>query len=267
MRPKWTNYDAGSLIYFTVVHALCLLAPARCTWATLAVFGVTYFCTGCLGIALGYHRCLTHRSFKLPRWLEHSVAYLGVLASQSDPMDWVSQHRHHHLHSDKAADLHSPAHGLAWAHMGWLLDRTTVDKKMRAAKLVPDLVADPFYPWLERTYEFHVLGSVALLYLFGGVPWVVWGYGVRTVAVWHATFSVNSVAHAYGRVAHDTGDTSRNSHLVALVSFGEGFHNNHHRFPRSARHGLEWHQPDVTWGVIWGLQRAGLATMVRTVKK
>jgi len=219
----------------------------------------------------------------LPKRVEYACAYLGVLASQSDPLEWVvrppnlsfrssslpaqAQHRLHHVATDTPADPHSPLQGFWWSPAGWLLDRAAVRVRLGGAgdgaALVADMLAQPYYVWLEKTYELHVLGSVALLWALGGLPAVVWGYALRTACVWHATFAVNSVAHVWGGVAYETGDESRNNALVALLACGEGWHNNHHAFAYSARHGLEWWQLDVTWLLIRACQALGVATKVR----
>jgi stearoyl-CoA desaturase (delta-9 desaturase) len=128
---------------------------------------------------------------------------------------------------------------------------------------VKDLLEQPFYVAMERTYELHILGSVAVLYALGGLPYIVWGYALRTVCVWHATFAVNSLCHMSGGQPYATGDESRNNVAVAMLAFGEGWHNNHHAFSWSARHGLEWWQLDLTWLLIRGLQAVGLATHVK----
>jgi stearoyl-CoA desaturase (delta-9 desaturase) len=263
LKTAWLWWDVCTAAYIACIHALACLAPATYSRGALAVFAVTYFLTACVGVTFCFHRCLTHHAFVLPKPVEYFCAYLGVLASQSDPLEWVSQHRLHHVTADTPADPHSPLQGLFWSHMGWLFDRAAVRVRLGSRQLVPDMLAQPYYVWLERTYELHVLGSVAALALLGGLPYVVWGYALRTVCVWHATFSVNSLAHVWGGRPYDTGDESRNNGAVAWVAFGEGWHNNHHAFPYSARHGLEWWQLDVTWALIRVLYAAGVVTTVR----
>lgn len=218
----WLWWDVAVFSYMAVLHAACLFAPATFSWSAVRCFVVTYFLTGCLGVTLCFHRCLCHRSFVLPKPVEYAAAYLGVLASQSDPMDWVSHHRHHHAHTDTPADPHTPLQGLAWSHLGWVLDRAAIVARLGPNTNVADLAAQPFYVWLEKTYELHILGSAVALYAVGGAPWLVWGYCLRTVCVWHATFAVNSLAHWVGTQRYATHDESRNNAFVALVAFGEG---------------------------------------------
>ena len=302
------------------------------------------FTTGLLGVTFCFHRCLTHRSFVLPKPVEYFCAYCGVLASQSDPIEWVSHHRlvcpprlralfsclprtaaksgwecdthgglsaayarpgvephccvwervedarkralthdapaaspplfllQHHAATDTATDPHSPLQSGWWSHAGWLLDRAAIRGRLKLAGVgaageessnVKDLQSQWFYVFMEQTYELHILSSAVALYYLGGWPYLAWGYGLRTVAVWHATFAVNSLCHIWGGQPYVTGDESRNNTLVAMLAFGEGWHNNHHAFSFSARHGLEWWQFDSTWVVICILQFLGLATQVK----
>jgi stearoyl-CoA desaturase (delta-9 desaturase) len=265
-------------------HLLALLAcaPWLFSWSGLAwtVGGLYLF--GTLGINIGYHRLLTHRGFACPRWLEHGLSILGVCSWQGSPMSWVAIHRMHHQHSDQPDDPHSPRDSFFWSHMGWFLvydaalwDYSTYDRYAR------DLFRDRFYKWLERP---RVLGTVHLVQwstflgtggLIGalgtwslsgavqlGLSWLVWGVFVRTIAVWHITWSVNSITHLWGYRSFDTPDDSRNNWLVALVSNGEGWHNNHHAEPRCAAHGQRWWEFDVSYQTIRALERLGLASDV-----
>ena len=262
-------------------HLLALLAcvPWLFSWSGLvwAVAGLYLF--GTLGINIGYHRLLTHRGFACPRWLEHGLAILGACCWQGSPMSWVAIHRMHHQHSDDPDDPHSPRTGFFWSHMGWFLiydpaiyNLSTYDHYAR------DLFADRFYKWLERPRVWRnlhrlqwaifaglgaVVGGLTTASLSGAVQlalsWLVWGVFVRTVAVWHITWSVNSVTHIWGYRSHDTHDDSRNNWLVGLVSNGEGWHNNHHAEPRCAAHGQRWFELDVSYLTIRALALVGLA--------
>ncbi|KAL2463070.1 Palmitoyl-monogalactosyldiacylglycerol delta-7 desaturase [Forsythia ovata] len=225
-------------------------------------FGL-YIITGLFGITLSYHRHLSHKSFKIPKWLEYIFAYCGVLAAQRDPIYWVSTHRYHHQFCDTEKDPHSPIRGFWFSHIGWSFDDNSTVEKCGKPNNVGDLEKQPFYKFLERTYLIHPIGLGALLYALGGFPYVVWGMGVRCVFLDHVTFLVNSVSHIWGKQAWNTGDLSRNNWLVAMFTFGEGWHNNHHAFEYSARHGLEWWQIDITWYVIRLLEAIGLATDVK----
>ncbi|CAI9764394.1 unnamed protein product [Fraxinus pennsylvanica] len=182
---------------------------------------------------------LSHRSFKIPKWLEYFFAYCGVLAAQRDPIFWVSAHRFHHQFCDSEKDPHSPIGGFWFSHMNWVFDTKSIVEKCGDPNNVGDLEKQPFYKFLQRTVIIHQVALGALLYALGGLPYLVWG------------------------MAWNTGDLSKNNWLVAVLTFGEGWHNNHHAFEYSARHGLEWWQIDMTWYVIRFLEAIGLATDVK----
>ncbi|XP_030968402.1 palmitoyl-monogalactosyldiacylglycerol delta-7 desaturase, chloroplastic-like isoform X2 [Quercus lobata] len=210
-----------------------------------------------------FGRNLSHRSFKVPKWLEYFFAYCGVQALQGSPIDWVSTHRYHHQFVDSERDPHSPTAGFWFSHMSWIFDTTSLNERCGGPNNVGDLQKQPFYRFLEKTYIIHPIALGALLYGLGGFPFLVWGMGVRVVWVYHITWLVNSACHVWGKQPWKTGDLSRNNWLVALLSFGEGWHNNHHAFEYSARHGLEWWELDLTWYVVKFLQAIGFATDVK----
>jgi len=269
------------LTVILLFHLLALFAcvPWLFSWWGLAwaVGGVYLF--GTLGINIGYHRLLTHRGFACPRWLEHGLSFLGVCCGQGSPMSWVAIHRMHHQHSDEPDDPHSPRTGFFWSHMGWFLiydpaiyNLSTYDRYAR------DLLGDRFYKWLERPHVWRniqwaqwltfwalgaLVGGLGTGSLIGALQmslsWLVWGVFVRTVVVWHITWSVNSVTHLWGYRTFDTHDASRNNWLVGLISNGEGWHNNHHAQPRCAAHGHRWWELDVAYLTILLLARVGLA--------
>ncbi len=262
-------------------HLLALLAcvPWLFSWSGVAWAVAGLYLFGTLGVNVGYHRLLTHRGFACPRWLEHGLSVLGACCWQGSPMNWVAIHRMHHQNSDEPADPHSPRTGFFWSHMGWFLiydpaiyNLSTYDRYAR------DLFQDRFYKWLERPQVWRnlhraqwaaFLGLGALVGALGtgslagalhlGLSWLVWGVFVRTVAVWHITWSVNSVTHLWGYRNYDTHDDSRNNWLVGLISNGEGWHNNHHAQPRCAFHGRRWFELDVSYLTIRLLARLGLA--------
>jgi len=262
-------------------HLLALLAfvPWLFSWSGLAWTNAGLYLFGTLGINIGFHRLLTHRGFACPRWLEHSLSVLGACCWQGTPMNWAAIHRMHHQHSDEPADPHSPKVNFFWSHMGWFLiydpaiwNISTYDRYAR------DLLRDRFYKSLERprvwralhlaqwatflTVGFLVGGWTSWSWLGAvqlGLSWLVWGVFVRTVAVWHITWSVNSVTHIWGYRNFNTDDNSRNNWLVGLISNGEGWHNNHHAQPRSAGHGMRWWELDVSYLTILALERLGLA--------
>jgi stearoyl-CoA desaturase (delta-9 desaturase) len=262
--------------------ALLGLLPWFFSWTgvVLAVLGLYVF--GSLGINLCYHRLLTHRGLSCPKWLEHGFAILGVCCMQDTPARWVAVHRRHHEHADRQDDPHSPLVDLFWGHVGWMLvenrDLVRLGIYDRYAK---DILRDPFYKRMERTplYPAILLGSWAVFFLGGfaaglldggtaaqaarfGASLLIWGVFVRTVVVWHITWSVNSLAHIWGYRNYETGEQSRNNWFVALISNGEGWHNNHHADPRSASHGHRWWEIDVVYATVWLLEAMGLARNV-----
>ncbi|XP_011073424.1 palmitoyl-monogalactosyldiacylglycerol delta-7 desaturase, chloroplastic [Sesamum indicum] len=260
---KWNSLDVATVGVVVAMHLLCVLAPFTFNWGAFWVAVGLYVITGLLGITLSFHRNLSHRSFKLPKWLEYLFAYCGVQALQGNPIDWVSTHRHHHQFCDSEKDPHSPLEGFWFSHMSWLFDTKAILERCGEPNNVGDLEKQPFYKFLQTTYIIHPLALGALLYAVGGVPYIVWGMGVRIVWVYHITWLVNSACHVWGNQAWNTGDLSRNNWWVAMLAFGEGWHNNHHAFEYSARHGLEWWQIDMTWYVVRLLQAIGLATDVK----
>ncbi|XP_021298167.1 palmitoyl-monogalactosyldiacylglycerol delta-7 desaturase, chloroplastic [Herrania umbratica] len=260
---KWNTLDMATAGVVLAMHLLSLFAPFHFNWPAFWLAVGLYVVTGLLGITLSFHRNLSHRSFKVPKWLEYFFAYCGVQALQGNPIDWVSTHRYHHQFCDSDRDPHSPIEGFWFSHMSWLFDTNTVIERCGEPTNVGDLRQQPFYKFLQGTYILHPIALGVLLYALGGFPFLVWGMGVRIVWVYHITWLVNSACHVWGKQAWNTGDLSRNNWWVALLAFGEGWHNNHHAFEYSARHGLEWWQLDMTWCVIKFLQVTGLATEVK----
>lgn len=264
---KWTLLDAANASVVFLMHVLSLIAPFYFTWPAFRLAVGLYVVTGLLGITLSYHRNLSHRSFRLPKWLEYTFAYCGAQAIQGNPIDWVSTHRHHHQHCDSPKDPHSPLEGFWFSHMSWLFDNNTYHDKVSgnggSLSNVGDMEKQPFYRFLKLTYMLHPLAMGLLLYFAGGIPFIAWGMGVRVVFVYHITWFVNSACHVWGTQKWNTGDLSRNNWWVAVLAFGEGWHNNHHAFEHSARHGLEWWQVDMTWYVVKLLQTVGLAHDVK----
>nr|GLL47109.1 palmitoyl-monogalactosyldiacylglycerol delta-7 desaturase, chloroplastic-like [Ipomoea trifida] len=255
----------GSLGFKAMVpltHLLCLFAPFCFSWDAVGLAFGLYIITG-LGVTLSYHRNLSHRSYKLPKWLEYFFAYCGVHAFQGDPIGWVSNHRYHHQYVDTKNDLHSPIEGFWYSHVGWIYDTKSANERSERPTNVADLENQFFYKFIHNTYIIHPIILATLLYAIGGFPYIVWGMGVRIAFVYHVTSFVNSACHQWGNRAWNTNDLSTNNWLIALLSFGEGWHNNHHAFEFSARHGLEWYQLDITWSIVWALQAVGLATDVK----
>ncbi|GFR48655.1 hypothetical protein Agub_g10609 [Astrephomene gubernaculifera] len=255
--------DITFISFIGGMHLLALAAPFTFSWDMVALFLGSYFVTGCLGITLSYHRMLSHKSFTAPKWLEYTLAYCGVLAVEGDPLEWTSSHRYHHLHTDTPLDPHSPYEGFFHSHMGWLLDNVATMERVSNRTNADDLESQWYYRWLRDTYVWHVAAQLGLLFLAGGFPALVWGGALRMCWVWHITWFVNSASHCWGYQIYNTGDLSRNNWWVGILAFGEGWHNNHHAFEFSARHGFEWWQVDMTWYIIWSLNKLGLISNVK----
>jgi stearoyl-CoA desaturase (delta-9 desaturase) len=228
------------------------------TWQALVVAVVLYWIAGSLGIGMGYHRLLTHRGYRTPKAVEYFLSLCGTLAVEGGPANWVTTHRIHHRFSDQEGDPHSPRDGGWWAHMGWILVGRAQEHSMAVLhRYSPDLMRDHFQCWLNRFYMWPVILLGLALYAMGGWPYVTWGLCLRVVLGLHATWLVNWFA---------TRDDSRNNWWVAWITFGEGWHNNHHAHPTSARHGLAWYEIDVNWWGIRTLQWLGLAKNIRQVR-
>ncbi|HLW37914.1 MAG TPA: fatty acid desaturase [Candidatus Eremiobacteraceae bacterium] len=256
----------GTRIGLIIIHAgaLAALWPGFFSWSALAVMFVLWYLTGAIGISLCYHRTLTHRSLKLFKPLEYAAALLGTLALEGGPITWVATHRIHHAYTDKEGDPHDAHRGLLWTHIDWLYRpneaRPSLAEEQRYA---PDLWNDPTYRFLDKYAVLFQVLLAAALFLVGGLPWVIWGVFVRLVVVYHITWLVNSAAHRFGYRSFRTGDQSTNCWWVALLTWGEGWHNNHHAFPFSARHGLKWYEFDLSWFTIRLLKALRLAQAVR----
>jgi len=274
-RPLW-----GYASFIPLIHLLAMLAlvPWLFSWTGVVLVFAGHYCFGMLGLTLGYHRLLTHRGFACPKWFEHFLAILGVCCLQDTPARWAAVHRKHHQYSDESPDPHSPLVSFLWGHFGWLVvenrQHSRVDFYERYAR---DLLRDPFYLRLERggLWFWIYLGHAVVFFLAGfafgwattqtllgglqlGLSVLVWGVFVRTVLVWHVTWSVNSLSHIWGYRNYETTDNSRNNWLVGLVAHGEGWHNNHHAQQRAAAHGHRWWECDLTFLTIRLLEAIGL---------
>lgn len=246
-------------------------------WMEFGLLLGMYVATG-LGVTIGYHRLFTHRSFKTSRTMTAILGVLGSMAIEGPIVRWVAAHRCHHQHSDHDLDPHSPhthggglfniLRGIWHAHMGWMFDSSPPD----ASRYAPDLLKDRLVVVLSRLFPLWVVLSFAIPAAIGGLvtlSWsgallgLLWGGLVRTLVVHHVTWSVNSVCHLWGSRPFHSHDHSRNNAIVGVLAFGEGWHNNHHAFPTSARHGLRWWQVDSSYMVIWLMARLGLAWEVR----
>ncbi len=257
----WVTFSGLAIVH---LGALCAFIPATFHWSSVLVMLALYYVTGAWGISFGYHRLLTHRSFKVTKALEYAASLFGVLALQGGPIEWVSTHRAHHAHTDRAGDPHDIHRGLLWSHFEWLYRpndaRVSPEEQLR---LTPDIAGEPFYRLLEKTYVLWTIALAFFLFSLGGWSWVIWGVFVRIVLTYHVTWLVNSAAHHSGYRTFNTGDESTNNWWVALLGWGEGWHNNHHAFPSSARHGLRWFELDSTW---WTIRLLALLKIASDVK-
>lgn len=265
------RFSWGPIIWMGSLHLLALLAfvPAWFSWSGVALCFLLHWLTGGIGICMTYHRLLTHRSFALrPRWLEYVLTVIGCCASEGGAIGWVADHRRHHANSDDENDTHTPLEGFFWAHMGWFMyaQPGTEHTPEYYRKWAPDLYRDPIHRFLERTHLIYPILLFVGLYAAGGMSWLVWGGFLRTIFVLHSTWLVNSASHVWGYRSHVTRDHSTNLWWVALLTYGEGWHNNHHAYQTSARHGLRWWEVDLTWVTIWMMKVCRIAYNIRLVQ-
>jgi len=256
---SWTN-----VFFFGTVHALALLAPWFFSWPALGLMIFLHWLFGSIGICLGYHRLLTHRSLQVPKWLEYAIATVGALALQGGPIFWVSGHRQHHAFTeDIDKDPYSAKRGFWWSHMLWIFyPRPEFFDQKRYQRYAPDLARDAYYQWLNRYFLLLQLPLGLLLYALGGWSFVIYGMFLRSVILWHTTWLINSATHIMGDRAFETEDNSRNLWWAALLTYGEGWHNNHHAHPNVAPAGWHRWEIDPTWWAIQVLKSLGLAKRV-----
>jgi stearoyl-CoA desaturase (delta-9 desaturase) len=258
---KRKHYDLGSMLPFILLHASVLLVltvpftPAMIGWLAgsyfLRMFGVT----------AGYHRYFSHRAFKLNRFWQFWLAFLAQTSMQKGALWWAAHHRDHHLHSDRKEDLHSPVHeGFWWSHLGWILSD---EYDHYDPKRIADFSRYPELRWLDRVHAMPSILYAAVIFLLGGWPALVWGYFVATVVLYHGTFLINSLSHIWGTRRFATPDESRNNFWLAIVTLGEGWHNNHHYFMSSVRQGIRWWEVDVTFYVLRVLSWVGITKDLR----
>lgn len=256
--PK--NIDWVVLGWMVIMHAGCLAAPFFFTWPAFGAFLLLHWLTGSIGITMSYHRFLSHRSMKLRSPARFFGLLCGVLAGEGSPLTWAATHRLHHARSDLKGDPHSPLHGPWWSHMWWMLVyRTPAERDALFRRYAPDLMRDPMIMFFEKTFFLWQVVAGVTLYSIGGLPMLLWGLCARMVAMYHSTWFVNSATHIWGYRNYETRDESRNLWWVALLSYGEGWHNNHHAHPQTARAGHRWWELDPTFWAIRTLQCLGLA--------
>jgi sn-1 stearoyl-lipid 9-desaturase len=246
-----------------VFHILAIWALFTFSWQNLLAAAVMWWIAGSWGIGMGYHRLLTHGGFKTPKWLEYFLTFCGTLALQSGALMWVTTHRIHHAFTETDKDPHSPRSGTYWAHIGWIFKGTAQNQPESAIKKYsPDLFKDKVHVALSKYYYVPTIVAGLILFAIGGWSMVLWGIFLRIVWGWHSTWLVNSATHLWGTRRFETRDDSRNNGLIAMITFGEGWHNNHHAHPRSAKHGLSWKELDFNWMQISLLEKLGLAKKV-----
>lgn len=251
--------DYVSLTLYWGIHAAALGAivwafVAGVSGTALALFAATFWLR-MFGITAGYHRYFSHKSYRTSRAFQTVLAVLGASAVQKGPLWWCGLHRRHHRFSDGPGDIHSPRDGFYYAHQGWVFD-----KRWNATplELIPDFARYPELRWLNRHHYVPPLALAVACAAIGGVEGLLWGFCVSTTVLWHATYSINSLAHLWGTRRYETTDTSRNNFLLALLTMGEGWHNNHHHYMASARQGFRWWEIDLTYYVLRGLAAIGV---------
>ena len=255
-----SNIDWVVLGWMAVMHVGCVAAPFFFTWTALGVTVFLHWLTCSIGVCLGYHRLLSHGSLKLVAPVRFIVTLCGVISGEGTPLMWSAVHRLHHGRSDKPGDPHSPRDGVWWSHMAWLFSRHTAADRDRLFRVyAPDLQRDPMLRFFERTYMAWLVGFGVLMYALGGWSLLLWGLCARIVFGYHTTWLINSASHIWGYRNYETTDDSRNLWWAGLLAYGEGWHNNHHAWPRIACYGHRWWEFDITWQAIKVLRFLRLA--------
>jgi fatty-acid desaturase len=260
-------FSPVTTFFMVAFHVGAIAALFMFSWKALAFAAILWWITGSLGIGMGYHRLLTHRGYKTYKPVEYFLTICSTLTLQGGPMFWVATHRMHHQNTDVEGDPHSPRDGGFWAHMGWIMTGRQLHNHSSALlPYIPDLRKDKFHVWISKWHwlPISVLGIV--IFAVGGIQYLMWGIFLRTVVGLHATWLVNSATHMWGSQRFLTGDTSKNSFWVAMLTFGEGWHNNHHAHPQSAKHGIAWYEFDMNWMGISALRMMGLAWDIKLPK-
>ena len=264
-----SSLNWGSLFWVSLMHLGALFSLFYVSLPNIISLVVLYFLTGCIGITMTYHRMIAHRSFVTPKWFERICATFGALAMQGGPIKWTGIHRQHHSAPDTDKDPHSSRGGFFYCHVGWTMrHRDQFDSPDRLRKFSREVTTDPYYRWLD-TIAGQLIPQIVLsliLYAIGGFSMVLWGVCLRMVLVYHATWCVNSATHFFGYRNYNIDDYSRNTWWVALITFGEGWHNNHHAIQHVAEAGHKWWEFDATMIVIRCLKAMGIATKIKSLK-
>jgi len=266
-KPKTKGLNWGTAVFLIVAHLAAIASLFFFSWPALITAVILYWVGGSLGIGMGFHRLITHRGYKVPKFVEYFLVTCGSLALEGGPIQWVTTHRIHHAHTDRMGDPHTPRDGGWWAHEGWILRGAAQDHDQATLeRYAPDLITNRYYILLDRFYYVPLIILAVSLLVFGGWSVMLWGIFLRVTLALHTTWLVNSATHMWGRRRFETGEDSRNSWWVALLTFGEGWHNNHHAHPTSARHGLKWYEIDLNWWGIRVLQFLGLARGIKRAR-
>jgi fatty-acid desaturase len=254
------------LSFMILFHLGALMAVFFFSWSALIVALVLHVIAINFGIGMGYHRLLTHRGYQTPKWMEYLLALCASLSLEGGPLAWVATHRRHHQLTDRPGDPHSPQDGGWWSHAGWVVHGSSANAEPALlTKYAPDLQKDAFHRCLDRYHWVPLTVLAIALLAVGGWAWVLWGIFLRVTLGLHATWLVNSATHMWGSRRFDTRDDSRNNWLVALLTGGEGWHNNHHAHPVSARHGIAWYELDFNYYGIWLMGQLGLAKRINAL--
>ena len=261
-RPKGIKWH--TTIFLALFHIGAVAALFMFNWKALVVALVLWWVSASLGVGMCFHRLLTHRGYKTPKLVEYFLTLCGTLSMEGGQINWVVTHRLHHAYADAPGDPHTPRDGGWWSHIGWTLLGTGQQHDPAVmARYAPDLLKDRFHVWLNRLYWLPVVVLGLALLAIGGWPYLMWGIFFRITFNLHATWLVNSATHMWGRRRFATRDDSTNNWWVALRSFGEGWHNNHHAHPTAARHGLAWYEIDINW---WGIRTLQFFRLARAIK-
>ncbi len=257
----WSRQHLVSVVGYWLIHASCLLAFLTGASAGDLALMFSTIVLRLFGITAGYHRYFSHRTFRTGRGTGFALALLGCSSLQKGPLWWAAVHRRHHRFSDQEGDVHSPKQGFWYSHQGWIFDERWGDTDLASIR---DFARYPELVWLNRWHLLPPLALALLCTAIGGLSGLVWGFLISTVLLWHITYSINSLAHVWGSRRYETDDTSRNNWLLAILSLGEGWHNNHHQYMTSSRLGFYWWEIDVGWYGLRALAALGLVHDLRT---
>lgn len=262
-RVKGIVWD--NTLTIALFHVGALAALFMFKWQALVVALVLWWLSASLGVGMGFHRLLTHGGYKTPKLVEYFLTICGTLSLEGGAINWVVTHRIHHAFTDAPGDPHTPREGGWWAHIGWMLKGTAqAHDPATVARYAPDLVKDRFHVWLNRFFWLPLVVAALTLLVLGGWPYLMWGIFFRVTFNFHATWLVNSATHMWGTRRFATRDDSTNNWWVALLTFGEGWHNNHHAHPSAARHGLAWYEIDLNW---WGIRVMQFLRLAKAIKQ